>query len=231
MADQIYKALPTEIGLSKIQHAMWTGTKLQLTNLVYGDGVLDVYTMHSRTELVNQLGMVPIDAATMDTESLITWVTAIIGSHLPNGTIREIGLVDSEGELCFIANTPEIDKVEIANGTLIDIPIEFGIKNTYSEYVEIPFDPSSVYATRTWVNANFSTRDLANITEAGKNVIREYGQGPIFYEVYEYRAEFELPEGYDPENPPVDPDAPVVEEVIEYADWVDIGEQESDSAE
>lgn len=218
MADQIYKAIPTEVGLIKIQQAMWTQTKLQLVTLVYGDGELDINTMHTRTELVHQLGNTPIDAAIMDPDEVVTWITAVIGAHLPNGVIREIGLVDTEGDLCFIANTPEIDKVEIADGTLIDVPIEFGIKNTYAEYVEIPFDPSGQYATREWVDNYFAHRSLDNLNAYGRHVIKEIAYGPIVYYAYD-TWEGELP--FDPgedeeiideavweERPNVDPDNP-----------------------
>lgn len=217
MADQIiYKAIPTDVGLTKIQQAMWTQTKLQLTKLVYGDGELDTLTMHTRTTLVHQLGETAIETVVMEPEEVVTWVTAVIGAHLPNGVIREIGLIDAEGNLCFIANTPEIDKVEISNGTLIDIPIEFGIKNTYSEHIEIPFDPTALYASREWVYDNFCKRDMSNITPAGEQVIRDIAYGPIIYQEYD-TCEIELP--FDPdveiipeaiwvEQPPVDPDNP-----------------------
>jgi phage-related tail fiber protein len=209
MADQIYKAIPTEVGLTKIQQAMWTGSKLQLVTLVYGDGELDINTMHTRTELAHQLGNTPIDAAVMDTEEVVTWITAVIGAHLPNGVIRELGLIDTEGDLCFIANTPEIDKVEIADGTLIDIPIEFGIKNSYSEYVEIPFDPSGQWATRGWVENYYAHKSLDNINAYGRQVIKDIAYGPIVYYAYD-TCEFELP--YDPSQEEIIIDEAVWEE-------------------
>lgn len=216
MADQTYKAIPTEIGLTKIQQAMWTQSKLKLSLLVYGDGELDVNTMHTRTSLVNPVGTTEIDAAVMDIDEHTTWITAIIGSHLPNCTIREIGLLDEDNDLCFIANTPEIDKVEIADGTLIDIPIEFGIKSTYSEYIEIAFDLSSSYATRQWVDTYYAHKSLDNINSAAEQVIKDIAFGPILYHVYEDNVEIDLP--FDPD-----------EEIIGRAEWEDIGHVDPDN--
>lgn len=216
MADQTYKAIPTEVGLTKIQQAMWTQEKLELTTLAYGDGVLDISTMQTLTALVNQLGTTDIDSAVMDTEENVTWVSAVIGAQLPNGTIREVGLIDSDGDLCFIANTPDIVKTEVASGTLIDIPIEFGIKSSYADYIEIPFDPSSSYASREWVDSYYAHKALDNITAAGQQVIKDIAYGPIIY--YEYgTVEFELP--FDEE-----------EEIISAAVWTEEGDVESDNS-
>lgn len=219
MADQIYKAIPTIVGLQKIQQAIWAGVKVQITYLAYGDGNGEfVDPTPDMTQLVHQVGITDTEATVMDIEENITWVSATIGSTLPNCTIREVGLYDSDGDLCFIANTPEIDKVEVSKGTLIDIPLELGIKNEYAAHIEIPLKPSANYATKQWVISNFATRDLDNITAAGKQVIHDIAWGPIVFDAY-LQVVFDLPPEYDPTPPPPpDPD----EEIIESAYWEEI---------
>lgn len=183
MADQTYIAIPTEVGLVKIQQAMYTESTLELTTMAYGDGGGEYYYPEpSQTSLRNELGVTAIQSMQVDTVIGVTWFYAIIGANLPSGTIREIGLYDKEGSLCFIANTPEIAKVPTEEGTLVDVPIELGIKNSYSEYITIPLSPSSDYATMTWVLNNFATIDLNNLSDEGYNRIKQYGEGPILWE-------------------------------------------------
>lgn len=198
MANSVYKAVPTELGLTKIQEAMTSSNPLALVNLVYGDGVLNVETMHTRTSLVHQLGSTEIQSTIADTAQHITWITAIIGSNLPSGIIREVGLLDNSGNLCFIANTPEIEKVEVGAGTLIDIPIEFGIKNSYAEYITIPLQPSPDYATKQWVydvigTGSYANVSLSNINNDAKELIRDLAYGPILYDVYEDNVSIDIP--------------------------------------
>ena len=183
MADQTYIAIPTEVGLVKIQQAMYTGSTLELVSMAYGDGGGEYYyPQPTQTSLVNELGITALQSMQIDTDTGITWFNAIIGANLPSGVIREVGLYDVDGSLCFIANTPEIHKVPTDEGTLIDVPIELGIKNSYSEYITIPLSPSADYATMIWVQNNFATRDLDNLSEAGENKIKDIGLGPVLWE-------------------------------------------------
>lgn len=185
MADQTYIAIPTEVGLVKIQQAMYTESTLEIVSMAYGDGGGEYYYPEpSQTSLRHELGLTALQSMEVDTTTGITWFYAIIGANLPSGTIREIGLYDSEGSLCFIANTPEIAKVPTEEGTLVDVPIELGIKNSYSQYITIPLQPSADYATMVWVQNNFATIDLDNLSEIGENKIKNIGWGPILWENY-----------------------------------------------
>lgn len=235
MTNQIYKAIPTNIGITKIQQAMWAGIKLQIVSMAYGDGGGEYYLpTPDQTSLVNQVGITETQSTLIDTETNITWVSAIIGPHLPECTIREIGLFDKDGDLCFIANTPEIDKINVSQGTLVDVPVELGIKNTWAEHISIPVQPSAEFPTKAWVLDNFATRDLDNITEVAKETIRDIALGPIVYEVYEENVVVDAPEGW---TPPVDPDEPdepdtptEEEEIIPEAEWVEVEGEEADNS-
>lgn len=185
MADQLYIAIPTEVGLVKIQQAMYTQSTLEITSMAYGDGGGEYYyPSPDQTSLRNELGLTSIQSMKVDTDMGVTWFYAIIGAHLPSGIIREVGLYDSEGSLIFIANTPDIAKVPTEEGTLVDVPIELGIKNSYSQYITIPISPSSDYASMTWVYDNFANINLDNISPLGKNKIKQYGEGPVLWEDY-----------------------------------------------
>lgn len=197
MADEpIYIAIPTEIGLDKIQRAMFTEQNLELSTLSYGDGGGSYYYPNPiQTSLRHELGSCPVIDKRLDYDNNVTWFYSIIGATLPSGVIREVGLYDTEGDLCFVANTPDINKAPTEEGTLVDVPIEIGIKNSYSQYITIPvLDPTPTldYATQLWVDTYYANRQLSNIDDDGKNVIATYGAGPIFYDEY---YETTIPEG------------------------------------
>ena len=134
----VYNAIPTQIGLTKIQLAMTTGQDLVLATMGFGDGGGTTPTPSpDQTSLVNQLGSVDILGHEEDLEDNVTWYSSIIEAGTATGVIREIGLFDRNGKLCFVGNIPDIVLPEPAEGVLINIPIQLGIKNYYSKYISI----------------------------------------------------------------------------------------------
>ena len=144
MADQatdqsiLYKAIPTSIGLTKIQLAMTTGVDLILSTIGYGDGGgAPIVPDPDQTSLVNQIGSTDIIGTEIDTETNVTWYSGVIEAGVATGTLREIGLFDSDGNLCFVGNVPDIILPEPAEGVAINVPIQLGVKNYYSRYISI----------------------------------------------------------------------------------------------
>lgn len=144
MADQatdqsiLYKAIPTSIGLTKIQLAMTTGVDLILATIGYGDGGgAPIVPSPEQTSLVNQIGSTNIIGTEIDTEDNVTWYSGIIEAGAATGTLREVGLFDNEGNLCFVGNVPDIILPEPAEGVAINIPIQLGVKNYYSRFISI----------------------------------------------------------------------------------------------
>ena len=178
MADKTYIAIPTNVGLIKIQRAMFDGVPLELTEMSYGEGNGQFYTpTPDMTELKNELGRTTVQSKILDTEENVTWIYAIIEANKPAGTIREIGLYDADGSLCFIANTPEIAKVPESEGTVVDIPVELGIKSSYSEYITIKLNPSEDFASKNWVDDNYANKQLSNLQ------LENY-DGPVLWEQF-----------------------------------------------
>lgn len=194
-SEQTYIAIPTNKGLEKIRKAMWEGGKLELVTLGYGDGGGSYYRPSPTQEaLRNQVGTTETQATTIDDAANITWISAVIGAHLPDCTIREVGLYDKDGDLVFIANTPEIDKVDVTEGTLVDVPIEIGIRNYYAEFITIPVSPTNEYASKSWVLQNTMSADASTLFENPEAIenIRSVAYGPIVYTVYKEET-IELP--------------------------------------
>lgn len=152
MADQKYIAIPTNLGLTKIQQATWSQVPFEVKYMGYGDGGGNFYIPDpTQTDLKNRIDVVELQSQTVDVASGVTWFDAIFSSSDANGIIREIGLFTDTMELIAIANTPEIHKVEISTGALIDIPMSLGIKNSISNMITIPVQPSEEFASKSWV--------------------------------------------------------------------------------
>lgn len=152
MADTKYIAIPTNLGLTKIQQATWAQVPLEVVYMGYGDGDGAYYTPSpDQTDLKNRLDLVELQDQQVDIATGITWFDAIFGADRANGVIREIGLYTANMELIAIANTPEIHKVAVTSGALIDIPVSLGIKNSISNMITIPIRPSDEYASKSWV--------------------------------------------------------------------------------
>ena len=152
MADQKYIAIPTNLGLTKIQQATWSQVPFEVKYMGYGDGGGSFYIPDpTQTDLKNRIDVVELQSQTVDVASGVTWFDAIFSSSDANGIIREIGLFTDTMELIAIANTPEIHKVEISTGALIDIPMSLGIKNSISNMITIPVQPSEEFASKSWV--------------------------------------------------------------------------------
>ena len=133
-----YNAIPTNIGLTKIQLAMTTGRDLVLATLAYGDGGGSTPTPSpDQTTLVNQIGSTDILGHEEDLEDNVTWYSGIIEAGNASGTLRELGLFDEDGNLCFVGNIPDITLPEAVEGVAINLPIQLGIKNYYSKYITI----------------------------------------------------------------------------------------------
>lgn len=152
MPNENYLAIPTNLGLTKIQQATWAQVPLTVVYLGYGDGGGSTYTPDpAQTDLKNRLDTVELQNIVVDTASGVTWFEALIASTNANGVIREIGLYTATMELIAIANTPEIHKVNVASGALMDIPISLGMKNSIANNIVIPIQPSEEFASKNWV--------------------------------------------------------------------------------
>lgn len=152
MANQLYTAILTNTGLAEVQKALWAHETLEVVYMGYGDGGGAPYTpTPDMTDLKHRLDLVDLQNCEVDVASGVTWFEAIIGAEKANGTIRELGLYTADMKLIAIANTPEVEKVAVSSGALIDIPVSLGIKNSISQSITIPMQPSDEFATKEWV--------------------------------------------------------------------------------
>ena len=190
--NKTYKAIPTELGLTKIQHAEFEGVKLALTYLDYGDGGGDYYIPDpTQTELKHKIDRTPINGVEQDDIEHIAWVKATIRATNKDCVVREVGLIDTDGDLIFIANTPEIDKVAISQGALVDIPLDVGIKQSYMSSITIELPEGDQYITKTYGDTHYADVDFTNVTQTAKDTIKEIAEGPLFYDEKGDAVEFD----------------------------------------
>ncbi len=104
-----YYAIVTNQGKTKIAKALQSGTTLTITKFCVGDGGGTAVTPSaSQTKLVNQkwIGNVTSYTSAGDTISATTVVPANVGTF----TVREMGIIDSDGDLFAVANVPDTVK-------------------------------------------------------------------------------------------------------------------------
>ncbi|CDH07800.1 hypothetical protein XBO1_600027 [Xenorhabdus bovienii str. oregonense] len=115
-----YFALLTHAGTSKLENAVTSGTKLEITHMAVGDGggSLPVPNVN-QSKLINEKHRAEIDVLTIDPKK----TNQIIAEQvLPEGQggwwIREIGLFDKDGTLVAVGNCADLYKPQLQEQTV-----------------------------------------------------------------------------------------------------------------
>lgn len=145
-----YGTLITEIGLAKITQAFTNDYKLELSNFVVGDGGGHYYKpTDTMTQLKNQVWMGSITSATINEENPNRLeILAIIGGEVGGFIIREMGILDSDGDLIAICNVPDTPKILITSGVLTELQIIMHIETSNVDNIQITTDSSVMIATK-----------------------------------------------------------------------------------
>jgi len=147
-----FNAIPTLAGQAAIAAAIdpENPVPLVLDGMVVGDGngnpIMPVETM---TQLVNQRATVPLAAFTRDGNKLT--IDAILDETIGGFTIREVGIVDTNGVLMFVASVPETEKIG-ASASVEDI-LTLGLIVVISDTANVILQSAgTTYATHDYVN-------------------------------------------------------------------------------
>ncbi len=145
-----YFTVVTDSGTRKMLEALDRGEKLSITEFAVGDGGGRYYTpAMGATELKNEVWRGPANACYISGESEnLLIIESVIPSDIGGFTIREMGVFDKDGTLVAICNTPDTQKVKVADGVVheLDLSMELALANTDS--VELIVDPTVVMATK-----------------------------------------------------------------------------------
>lgn len=147
-------ALLTNIGAAKLANATALGTRLEITHMAVGDGGGTLPTPNpEQTQLVNEQRRAALNMLTVDPINTSQIIAEQVIPETEGGWwIREIGLLDKDGDLIAIANCAETYKPQLQEGSGRTQTIRVILIVSSTAAVTLKIDPSVVLATRKYVD-------------------------------------------------------------------------------
>ena len=149
-----FGSIITNIGLAKISNAQITNSTIGIESMVLGDGNGAYYTVsQSQTALRNEVwrGLLADQRIDVNNPNRIEF-SAFIPSTVGGFTIREVGLLDTDGNLIALSLYPEQYKPTLGEGISDDILIHFVIETSNASVITLAVDVTNVIATRQYVD-------------------------------------------------------------------------------
>lgn len=169
MAD--YYAIPTHIGEAKLARALALGVPLEITHLAVGDGEGPgaqgtPLPDPAQTALRSERRRAPLNTLTTDpTNTNVLVAEQVIPEDIGGFWIREMGLIDADGDLIAVCNTPPTYKPVLASGSGRTQVVRMLIIVTDTSAVTLRVDPAVVLATRKYVDSRAA--ELVNAAVPG----------------------------------------------------------------
>ncbi|MGO0903547.1 phage tail protein [Clostridioides difficile] len=147
--DKSYYTILTNIGKAKIANASIVGEKVDFAKIQLGDGAGSEYNpTEEQTVLKNvvwegKVGNVTTDKAMSNCLLLESLIPASVGGFV----VREIGYLDTEGNLLAISKYRSAYKPKVEDGAVIDMKVKtiFVVSNVNN--IELKIDPTIIFAT------------------------------------------------------------------------------------
>lgn len=148
--ENTYFAIVTDSGTKKMFEALNEEKKVSIAEFAVGDGGGTAYLPTKEMEaLKNEVWRGSVKSCYVSEESENLLITeSVIPSDVGGFTIREMGIYDTEGTLIAICNTPETQKVKIADGVVHEMTLSMEIALSNTDSVELIVDPAVVTATK-----------------------------------------------------------------------------------
>lgn len=190
-----YFAILTNQGKAALAKATASGTQIRLTHMVVGDGggtlpepdpeqtsLINV----CRTGELNHLYVDENDASQIIAEQ-------VIPADEGGFWIREMGLLDENGELFAVANCPEAYKPQLSEGSGRTLTIRMAMAISNTAAVTLLVDPSVVLATRQYVDEKTDElrTELEESISGKSNELREELENSISGQADQLRKELE----------------------------------------
>lgn len=153
MAESFYTIL-TNIGLAAIANAQVSQSKVDFSTFVVGDSNGAYYNPAAgQTTLVKEVWRGPISGITID-ENNPNWVVieAAIPETAGGFSVREIGVLDTGGNLLAVGKVPETYKPVSAEGSLKDLYLRMILEVSNASVVTLKVDPAVVFASKKYVD-------------------------------------------------------------------------------
>ncbi|HHB1699280.1 TPA: phage tail protein [Yersinia enterocolitica] len=147
-------ALLTNIGAAKLANATALGTRLEITHMAVGDGGGTLPTPNpAQTQLVNEQRRAALNTLSIDPINTSQIIAEQVIPEAEGGWwIREIGLLDKDGDLVAIANCAETYKPQLQEGSGRTQTIRMILIVSSTAAVTLKIDPSVVLATRKYAD-------------------------------------------------------------------------------
>ncbi|CZR77510.1 hypothetical protein CDFC105_51090 [Clostridioides difficile] len=147
--DKSYYTILTDIGKAKIANASLVGEKVDFVKIQLGDGGGNEYNpTEEQTALKNvvwegKVGNVKTDENMTNCLILESLIPASAGGFV----VREIGYLDTEGNLLAISKYRSAYKPKVEDGAVIDMKVKtiFVVSNVNN--IELKIDPTIIFAT------------------------------------------------------------------------------------
>ncbi|EGT5468061.1 phage tail protein [Clostridioides difficile] len=147
--DKSYYTILTDIGKAKIANASIIGEKVDFARIQLGDGGGNEYNpTEEQTALKNvvwegKVGNVKTDESMTNCLILESLIPASVGGFV----VREIGYLDTEGNLLAISKYRSAYKPKVEDGAVIDMKVKtiFVVSNVNN--IELKIDPTIIFAT------------------------------------------------------------------------------------
>ena len=144
----------TNIGLAAIANAQVSQSQVDFVTFVVGDSNGSYYNpTTSQTSLVNEVWRGPISAISID-EKNANWVIveAVIPATVGGFAVREIGVLDTTGQLLAVGKVPETYKPVTAEGSLKDLYLRMILEVSNASVVALKVDPTVIFASKKYVD-------------------------------------------------------------------------------
>ncbi|MEL5280827.1 phage tail protein [Serratia bockelmannii] len=149
-----YFALLTQVGAAKLANATALGTPLAITDMVVGDANgTDPTPEPTQTALVHECHRAPLNSLRVDPDNTNQVIAEQVLAETVGGWwVREIGLVDADGDLIAVGNCPPSYKPQMEEGSGREQIIRMILIVSSTDAVVLKIDPSVVLATREYVD-------------------------------------------------------------------------------
>ncbi|MGQ8702273.1 phage tail-collar fiber domain-containing protein [Serratia marcescens] len=173
-----YFALLTQVGAAKLANATALGTPLAITDMVVGDANgTDPTPDPTQTALVHECHRAPLNSLRVDPDNSNQVIAEQVLAETVGGWwVREIGLVDADGDLIAVGNCPPSYKPQMEEGSGREQIIRMVLIVSSTDAVVLKIDPSVVLATREYVDdaieAHAKSRNHPDATLKEKGLVQ-----------------------------------------------------------
>ena len=143
-----YFAILTNKGTEKMAAYLQSGKKIEIAFVSVGDGNGQLPMPDpARTALVNEVWRGPAQTVLDQANKNVIKSTSVIPTDVGGWNVREIGLIDGEGELFAIANAPGYPKISIADGINNDMQVGMRVAVSNRDSIVVTVDGTVIIAT------------------------------------------------------------------------------------